>query len=102
MTTMTKPRAYSSEWRMAEPQPLPTRYGTVSIQPLGWGIRVESEKNRPEEVLTINGVACRLAWADFIYDEDQGEWVYQSDGLHLKKAASLFALDDARQGRLQR
>lgn len=83
MTKRTVPRPYSIEWRDAEPQPLELPFGTVSIQPLGWGIRVESGKHEP---LVVNGGQVRLGWADFTFDGEK--WVLGSD-FHVKKTTGL-------------
>ena len=84
-------RPYSAEWRLAEYQPLQTSFGTLSIQPLGWGIRVESKPDN--DSLVINGSEVRLGWADYV--NESGEWKLNSDGINLKKANSQFGLDDA-------
>lgn len=87
--TYTEPRPYSAEWRESEPQPLELPFGTVSIQTLGWGIRVES--GPANESLIINNGKVRLGWADFHLKE--GKWVLAS-GFHLKKEGN-YGLDNA-------
>jgi hypothetical protein len=86
---LTEPRPYSDEWRSAEPQPLETKFGTVSIQPLGWGIRVESGPD--DEPLFVNGSHVRLGWADFNFED--GRWMTKGN-VWVKKATGL-GFDDA-------
>ena len=76
------PRAYRNDW-IGTHHPLVTRYGTLTIQPLGWGIRVETryvygpippgEWTRDSDVdppLVIYGRECRLGATDYHVDEE--------------------------------
>jgi hypothetical protein len=70
----TEPRAYRGDW-LGDHYPLETRYGRVTIQPLGWGLRVESRRDvewvdgkqiaREDPPLVIFGRESRLGWADY-------------------------------------
>lgn len=68
--TLTQPRPYSDEWRTGPTEPLPTRFGTVELSLLGWGIRISQGDNEP---LRVNGGLVKLGWWD--YTEQDGEWV---------------------------
>lgn len=75
----TEPRPYTGDW-IGEHFPLETRYGVVTIQPLGWGVRVETRQdveyrdgNRvyfADPLLVVNGREGRLGWADYHVDAE--------------------------------
>ncbi len=91
---LMEPRPYSDEWRSSPPQKLETPFGTVTIQCLGWGIRVDSGED--DAPLTVNGSKVRLGWADFSWidhDDRDGEWQIV-DNIWVKRATGL-GFDDA-------
>jgi hypothetical protein len=76
-TATTTVREYRNDW-IGEHYPLETRYGRVTIQPLGWGMRVESRRETVYEhgerihvedpPLSINGRSCRCGRLDYPVD----------------------------------
>lgn len=87
--TLTEVRPYSDEWRSSSPQKLKTPFGQVTIQCLGWGIRVDSDTDDPN--LIVNNGEVRLGWAD--YQLIDGEWVANGN-IWVKKPGGL-GMNDA-------
>lgn len=103
----TEPREYQKGW-IGEEYPLVTRYGTVTIQPLGWGVRVQTRfkygHTIPEEwdadavcdpFLTINGRRSRLGWMDYSVNEkgevEEGKLTQTDDGLSRNAEQKIVA-----------
>lgn len=75
----TEPRPFQKEW-IGEHYPLETRYGVITIQPLGWGVRAWSRRGTEyvngervwieDPPLRINGREGMLGWVDYPIGQD--------------------------------